>query len=177
MKRFELMLLLLLAWPCFGGERAVQIGLLNRSYLHAPLQSNSQLFSPGISGTYEFILNPSFLLGVHLGYTRMLGEKINAGQLIYGLMMKHYFNENASFRPYASYGLLMSVFYPDDQEGSAHSHNTRLCLGADWNIWNRMFFELAYHYNRVRYFSLPRIGLDAFELRIGWRLVWKKEES
>ncbi len=126
----------------------------------------------GVFAAYEFILTPSFNLGINLSY-RIFPGKERLQQIGYGLLLKHYLAgtaPGAAVSPFVEYGLLLQGSLTSTRPGAATSHDTRLSAGSDFKLLGRVLFvEASYHYSRAGFFELPAVKLDNFELELGWR--------
>jgi len=152
--------------------RALNVGIGAHAFLQDSFgQSAPRGFS--IPLDYEYELKPAFNLGIHLGY-RFSGE---ISQLTYGLLLKHYFQEDPGtlVRPYLKYGLLFLVSRLAGREGAGTSHDTHLCAGTDFAPWggdSTLFFaEVGYHYSTLSYFEESAGRLDVIQVAFGprWR--------
>lgn len=126
----------------------------------------------GIFAAYEFLLTPSFNLGINLSY-RIFPGKERLQQIGYGLLLKHYLAgtaPSAAVSPFVEYGLLLQGSMTSARKGAATSHDTRLSAGSDFKLLGQILFvEASYHYSRAGFFELPAVKLDNLELELGWR--------
>jgi hypothetical protein len=155
-----------------ASQRSVSVGIGPHTLLSEALGEQT-LAGFSLPVTYEFELKPTFSLGIHLGY-RMASS---LHQMSYGLLLKHYLDEDAEarIRPFLEYGLLLLVTRVSGREGSGTSHDTQLSVGSDFTPWgpegSKLFAELSYHYSRLSYFESDRDMLDSLQVVVGpkWR--------
>ena len=86
-------------------DRALNLGLSYNHLLSNDLAETDNN-APGLFLAYEFILSPSFHLGIETALRRYAGAN-SAWQLGYGLLLKHYlfYDSSKMWHPYISYGL------------------------------------------------------------------------
>ncbi|MEY4616698.1 MAG: hypothetical protein RJB66_1658 [Pseudomonadota bacterium] len=164
-----------------GFNRGYRLGISQNNLIADGIEGTVKS-GPGLIGVYEFNLTPRFTIGIDLEYRTFadVQEGRKVGQLGYGLLLKHSFprgDANASLpgdlTPYLEYGLLMNVTRIAEFPRAGTSHDTRLAVGADFEVNNYpVFADLSYHYSKLDYFSQPRIDLSYLQFCFGWR--WQK---
>lgn len=130
----------------------------------------------GLSLSYELVTSPSFALGIYMAGRIHPGEEAMA-QLGYGLLFKHYIyntrDEEAFWRPYAEYGLLLHLTWAHDHWGSATAHDTRLGLGMDFKAFGLLWFVAEHlHFSTAKLFDSQSFNLNRMETELGLRLRW-----
>lgn len=127
----------------------------------------------GLNAAYEFIITPSFFVGLQLA-ARYYPAQMWLGQLGYGVTLRHAFlPTDWMFRPYLQYGLLMQMTWVQGQPGSGMSHDTHLGIGVDSKWLNiPLFLQVSYDISRLRYFGNTEENVDRFEIQLGWQYAW-----
>ncbi len=127
----------------------------------------------GLHTAYEFIVTPSFFVGLQLA-ARYFPAPTWLAQLGYGVTLRHAFLPPESlFRPYVAYGLLLQMVWVNGRKGFGLAHDTHLAFGVDsrW-LGVPLFLTLAYDFSRLRYFENAEESLDRFEVQLGWEYRW-----
>lgn len=133
----------------------------------------SQL-GPGLELVYEYVLSPRFVIGVNMAARFHPGDE-SMEQLGYGLLLKHYFDgdDQAGFRPFVEYGLLMQIVWASNHYGSGVAHDTRLGAGFDFRIGGvPLYYATSFHFSTAKLFDSETYGLNRVEMALGVRFSW-----
>ncbi|MEM6558141.1 MAG: hypothetical protein AAF219_01205 [Myxococcota bacterium] len=126
----------------------------------------------GIWSDYEFLLSPSFALGIHLalrGYPD--GDRLL--QLGYGLTLRHTFVTDGPLDLFLTYGLLVQSSWLEGRSSYATSHNTLLGAGAiAKGALEGGFVQLGYNLSGLRFFDSDTTNASFAEVTLGTTWTW-----
>ena len=97
--------------------------------------------------------NSMTILSIAVGYEffPLAPEVTELHRLVYGLEYAHVFFRQSPVSLVADYGLLFNLVADSQRSGYAFGHQTRLGLGAMWNISDRHKLTLNGSYNMVTF--------------------------
>ena len=152
-------------------DRSVWVGPTYQLLLTDAFEPSSR-HGLGASASYEFLISPTFDVGLGLAYRLYPGEAATH-QLGYGAILKHFFSPAWAtadgFFPFVDYGLLLQQSFVEGRKGSATSHDTLLGVGAVVRTSAvSLFVGLAAHYSRLNYFDMETKWIPYAEGQVGW---------